>query len=209
MVTSPLSDTSMAGSHCSVSHSSQVSRNGPSAGTGVIPAATNASETRTSSSPTPLVSQNGHLPRFAGRADGSARRRLSRRAGLHWRPVLETAALRTSTVLPGGHIAPQRRTLVENRASCTCMSASTTKRRGRPRRRCGPGLGAFRRERGSESAQPRPTASRAGQPSVLPFSNAPRCASSVFSHRIGSWSLPSFEPPPLPTAPGWPTSRCA
>ena len=44
-----------------------------------------------------------------------------------------------------------------------------------------------------------PTASRAGQPSVLPFSNAPRCASSVLSHRIGSWFLPSFEPSPLPT----------
>ena len=35
--------------------------------------------------------------------------------------------------------------------------------------------------------------------SVLPFSNAPRCASSVFSHRIGSWFLASFEPSPLPT----------
>ena len=49
MVMSSISDTSMAGSRCSVSHSSQVSRNAPSAGTGVIPAATNASETRTPS----------------------------------------------------------------------------------------------------------------------------------------------------------------
>ena len=73
-------------------------------------------------------------------------------------------------------------------------------RRGRPPRRCGPGLGAFRCERKHKAPNPgAPTASRACQPSVLPFSNAPRRASSVFSHRIGSWFLPSFEPSPLPT----------
>ena len=110
MVTSPLSDTSMAGSRCSVSHSSQVSRNAPSAGTGVIPAATNASETRTSSS----------LPRL-----------------YRERPL---AALRRTC----GRVR-----------TASCMCASTTKRRGRPPRRCGPGLGAFRCETETLGAQPR------------------------------------------------------
>ena len=67
MVTPPISETSMPGSRCAVSHSSQVSRNAPSDGAGVIPAAANAWETRT---PSTLLAdaERGYLSETYGNA---------------------------------------------------------------------------------------------------------------------------------------------
>ena len=182
MVTSPLSDTSMAGSHCSVSHSSQVSRNGPSAGTGVIPAATNASETRTSSSPTPLVSRTG-----------TCRASQDVRTGPHG------VGCRGAPACTGGAGSRNCSTEDIDRPTWWAYSAPTQDTRRKPgqlyvhvcvdhaaeRAPASPvrsRVGALRRERGSESAPP--TASRACQPSVLPFRT--RCAAPAPSSAIGS-----------------------
>src|SRR3954470_19512984 len=79
MVTSPLSDTAMAGNRCAVSHSSQVSRNAPSVGAGVIPAAANAWETRTPSTLPPSAPQSRFSRPIVGERSSEPTLRMARR----------------------------------------------------------------------------------------------------------------------------------